>query len=244
MRSQRKKEGLDGEPMMTVAEVSNCLSLSASSVYRLVADLRAIRIGGRWRFRASDVDEWLLKQRTATEPQIEPVRELGSEVRLLPHMDEKNIFLDVPDTEAGILIRNAMDRAELSLTEGPEQAARERIYASIMERERLCSTALHPEVAFPHPREPEQCPLGRDQIVIVRAAQPVEFREIHGYRPRIVFLLLARTVSLQLLWEARLSHLLHQEGFVQKVLSAKSPRGLYEVFSPSSRCPEDTRLSS
>jgi mannitol/fructose-specific phosphotransferase system IIA component (Ntr-type) len=113
-----------------------------------------------------------------------------------------------------------------------------------MERERLCSTALHPEVAFPHPREPEQCPLGRDQIVIVRAAQPVEFREIHGYRPRIVFLLLARTVSLQLLWEARLSHLLHQEGFVQKVLSAKSPRGLYEVFSPSSRCPEDTRLSS
>jgi len=147
-------------------------------------------------------------------------------------MDEKNIFLDVPDSEAGILIRNAIDRAALSLTERPEQAAKERIHASIMEREALCSTALHPDVAFPHPRDPEKCPLGSDQIVIVRAARPVEFREMHGYRPRIVFLLLARKVSLQLLWEARLSHLLHREGFVEKLLSAKSARGLYEVFAP------------
>jgi excisionase family DNA binding protein len=229
---------------MTVAEVSNYLSLSASSVYRLVADLRAIRVGGRWRFRASDVDQWLLKQRTGNEPQIEPVQELGSEVRLFPHMDEKNIFLDVPDSEAGILIRNAIDRADLDLTERPEHAARERICTSIMEREALCSTALHPDVAFPHLREPEKCLLGRDQIVIVRAAQPVEFREIHGYRPRIVFLLLARTVSLQLVWEARLSHLLHRGGFTQKILAAKSSRELLKVFAPSNQRPKDARLSS
>jgi len=39
---------------------------------------------------------------------------------------------------------------------------------------------------------------------------------------------------LQLLWEARLSHLLHREGFVQKVLSARSAGELYRVFAPSS----------
>jgi mannitol/fructose-specific phosphotransferase system IIA component (Ntr-type) len=46
-----------------------------------------------------------------------------------------------------------------------------------------------------------------------------------------VFLLLARGVSLQLLWEARLSHLLHREGFVQSLLSAASPAEFYQVFS-------------
>lgn len=158
-------------------------------------------------------------------------------------MDEKNIFLDVPDSEVGILIRNTIHRAVLSLTETPEEAAKERIRASIMERESLCSTALHPDVAFPHPRDPEQCPLGGDQIVIVRAARPVEFWEMHGYRPRIVFLLLARTVSLQLSWEARLSHLLPREGFVQKLLSAKPSRGLYEVFAPTNQQPQDGRRS-
>lgn len=219
--------------MMTVAELSNYLSLSARSVYRLVGDLPAIRVGGRWRFRVSDVEQWLLKQRKASEPQIEPVEELGAKLRLFTHMDPANIFLDVPESAALPLIRGAIDRATLELTESPEGAAKARIFSSVMERENLCSTALHPDVAFPHPREPEKCPLGDDRIVVVRSARPVEFGEIHGYRPRIVFLLLARTASLQLLWEARLSHLLHRGGFVQKLLSAKSPRDLFDVFAPS-----------
>ncbi len=183
MQGQKTKGGPETDRTMMVAEVSAYLSLSPSSVYRLANELRALRVGGRWAFRVSDVDQWLLKRRTGDEPQLEPVVETGSRVRLLSHIDEKNIFLDVPDSEAGILIRNAIDRAALSLTESPEQAAKERIYASVMEREALCSTALHPDVAFPHPREPEECPLGGDQIVIVRAARPVEFREMHGYRP-------------------------------------------------------------
>jgi excisionase family DNA binding protein len=234
MRGDSKKSDSDREPMMTVTEVSTYLSLSARSVYKLVGDLRALRIGGRWRFRASDVDQWILKQQTASEAQIEPVEELSSQTRLFSHMDESNIFLDVADSDASSLIRNAIQRARLELTEGPEPAARERIYASLMEREALCSTALHPEVAFPHPREPERCPLGRDHIVVIRAAQPVEFGDINGHRPRIVFLLLARSVSLQLQWEARLSHLLHRTGFVEKMLSAGSAREFHELFVSSS----------
>ena len=229
---REKKEPEDLQPMMTVSEVSAYLSLSPRSVYRLVGDLPAIRVGGRWRFRVSDVEQWLLKQRKASEPQIEPVEQLGSKLRLFSHMDPANIFLDVPETKAEDLIRHAIDRATLALSESPESAAKERIFSSVMEREMLCSTALHPDVAFPHPRDPEKVPLADDRIVVVRAAQPVEFGEINGYRPRLVFLLLGRTASLQLLWEARLSHLLHIEGFVQKLLSAGSPAELYSIFSP------------
>lgn len=244
MQGRKGKDARQTDSMMTVGEVSNYLSLSASSVYRLARDLKAFRVDGRWAFRARDVEHWLLRRRTANETQIEPVEEAGSVVRLFSHMDEQNIFLDVPDSEAATLIRNAIHRAELSPMESPEQKVKERLCASIMEREALCSTALHPDVAFPHPRDPEKCPLGGDQIVIVRAARPVEFREIHGYRPRIVFLLLARTVSLQLLWEARLSHLLHREGFVEKLLSAQTSHALYEVFATPNQQSENVHLGS
>ena len=216
--------------MMTVAELSEYLSLSARSVYRLVGDLPAIRVGGRWRFRVSDVEKWLLKQRRASEPQIEPVEQLGARLRLFANIHPSNIFIDVPETQAPALIRSAIAQATLSLTE-PEAEAKEQLVTSIMEREALCSTALHPEVAFPHPRDPEKCPLAADQIVIVRAAGPVEFHEIHGYKPRLVFILLARTASLQLLWEARVSHLLHQGGFVESLLSAASKEELYAFFA-------------
>jgi excisionase family DNA binding protein len=236
MQRQKSKKD-EQQPMMTVNEVSDYLSLSARSVYRLVGDIPAIRVGGRWRFRVSDIEDWLLKQRKSNEATLEPVEELGAQVRLRPHLDEPNIFLDMDARDASTLIKNAVLRARLDLTEGPEQTARERIWTSIMEREALCSTALHPDVAFPHPREPERCPLGLDQIVLVRASQPVDFKEIHGYRPRVAFLLLARTVSLQLLWEARLSHLLHRESFVQKLLTAGSTSEMLEIFGPREQSP-------
>jgi excisionase family DNA binding protein len=232
VETRKKKPGPDPKAMMTVAEVSSYLSLSAGTVYKLVGDLRAIRIGGRWCFRTADVEQWLLQRRSADEPPIEPVAELGSHVRLIPHLDESNVFLDVTDSKATPLITNAVRRARLDLTEKPAEAAREKIIASILEREALCSTALHPDVAFPHPRDPEKCPLGRDAIIVARAAQPVDFGDPHGHRPRLVFVLLARTVSQQLHWEARLSHLLHREGFVEKALAAKSPREFCELFGP------------
>ncbi len=235
MPRSKKENVTDRQPMMTVNEVSEYLSLSPRSVYRLLGDLPAIRVGGRWRFRVADVEQWLLKQRKAPESPIEPVEEIGSKLRLFSHMEERNVFLDVPQKDASSLIRYAVDRATLDLAVGPENEARRQIYELIMERENLCSTALHPEVAFPHPRDPEKCPLASDQIVVVRAAQPVEFREINGYRPRLAFVLLARSASLQLLWEARLSHLLHREGFVQELLAARTPRELYELFLPPDR---------
>lgn len=223
----------DPKAMMTLSEVSSYLSLSAASVCRLAGELKAIRLAGRWRFRMSDVEQWLLKERPADELPIGPVEDLGSHVRLVPHLDEANVFLDVPESEARTLIRNAIHRARLDLTESPEPAARERIYASVMEWEARCSSVLHPDVAFPHPREPEKCPLGSDRIVIVRSAQPIDFG--HGDRPRIVFLLLARTVSVHLRWEARLSHLLRRTDFLEEALAARSAHGLFGLFGPGSR---------
>jgi mannitol/fructose-specific phosphotransferase system IIA component (Ntr-type) len=157
---------------------------------------------------------------------------IGSKLRLFSHMSEANILLDVAASDAADLIRKAIGRATLELTDKAGPAAREQITTSFIERENLCSTALHPEVALPHPRDPEQCPFADDRIVIFRASHPVEFHEIHGYRPRIAFLLLARTASLQLLWQARLSYLLHRGGFVERLLGAKSPGELYAVFAP------------
>ena len=230
MNRQKKTNEADRQPMLTVNEVSDYLSLSSRSVYRLVGDLPAIRVGGRWRFRVSDVEKWLLKQRRANEPQIEEVEQLGARLRLFSYINPANIFVDVPETKAPALIQSAIEKATLSLTEpGPE--AKEQIFHSIMDREALCSTALHPEVAFPHPRDPEKCPFSADQIVIVRAAQPVEFHEIHGYKPRLVLILLARTASLQLLWEARVSHLLHRQGFVESLLQAPTKEDLHAVFA-------------
>ncbi len=200
----------------------------------MVGELRAIRVDGRWRFRVRDLDQWILRQRRADELLEEPVTYPGAEVRLHPYLDVRNIFLDEPETDSRRLIRTALSRAWLASGESPkvveDEARRERVCRSVMEREELSSTAFHPDVAFPHPKSDDRHLLGANQIVVVRALGPIDFRDAYVHRPRIVFILLARTISLQLIWEARLSYLVHKERLVPRLLEARSPEEVSRLF--------------
>jgi len=52
---------------LTTAEVLGCLKVNPRTIYRLIktGELPAIRIGRQWRFRRSDLDEWIARHRTA-----------------------------------------------------------------------------------------------------------------------------------------------------------------------------------
>ena len=46
---------------LTLREVAELLKLSEKTIYRLVqqGDIPAFKVGGSWRFRASDIEEWI-----------------------------------------------------------------------------------------------------------------------------------------------------------------------------------------
>jgi len=49
---------------MTLKEVAELLKLSEKTLYRLVqqGDVPAFKVGGSWRFRRADIEEWIAKQ--------------------------------------------------------------------------------------------------------------------------------------------------------------------------------------
>jgi excisionase family DNA binding protein len=51
---------------LTTEEVLDCLKVNPRTIYRLIksGELPAVRIGRQWRFRRSDLDEWIDRQRT------------------------------------------------------------------------------------------------------------------------------------------------------------------------------------
>jgi excisionase family DNA binding protein len=55
----------DLSTFMTTEEVLGCLKVNPRTIYRLIrsGELPAIRIGRQWRFRRSDLDEWINRQR-------------------------------------------------------------------------------------------------------------------------------------------------------------------------------------
>ncbi len=50
--------------IMTMKEVAEYLKLNEKTAYRLTSDgkLPAFKVGGSWRFRKSEIDEWTKKQ--------------------------------------------------------------------------------------------------------------------------------------------------------------------------------------
>jgi excisionase family DNA binding protein len=52
---------------MTTEEVLECLKVNPRTVYRLIrsGELPAVRIGRQWRFRRTDLDEWIARHRTS-----------------------------------------------------------------------------------------------------------------------------------------------------------------------------------
>ena len=52
---------------LTTEEVLDYLKVNSRTIYRLIhrGDLPAVRIGRQWRFRQTDLDAWLDRQRAA-----------------------------------------------------------------------------------------------------------------------------------------------------------------------------------
>ena len=56
---------------MTVQDVAAYLNVDPKTVYRMVkrGDLPGFKVGGSWRFRREDIDEWIAKQKEAAAKQ-------------------------------------------------------------------------------------------------------------------------------------------------------------------------------
>jgi excisionase family DNA binding protein len=58
-------EGGGLSAFMTTEEVLACLRVTPRTIYRLIksGELPAVRLGRRWRFRRSDLNDWIERQR-------------------------------------------------------------------------------------------------------------------------------------------------------------------------------------
>lgn len=57
--------------IMTVKEVADYLKLNEKTAYRLTSEgkLPAFKVGGSWRFKKSEIEEWITEQRKIVKSQ-------------------------------------------------------------------------------------------------------------------------------------------------------------------------------
>jgi nitrogen PTS system EIIA component len=211
--------------LLSPKQLAEYLQLSQRTIYRLLerGDLPAVRVGGQWRFRKAAVDEWLdlnmPRLDAATLHALEHDEAVGQPPRkLAPLIAPENAQLVVP---AGS--RDDVVRALVAQVHFPEDVSPALVAERVLERERMCSTALSDGVALLQtPRSRPRVLSTHDLIAIGRIESPINFGALDGSLTDTLILLLARSERDQLALLAKLARLCREPVFLPALHHARS----------------------
>lgn len=211
------KPDADLPDLLSPKQLAEYLQLSQRTVYRLLerGGIPAIKVGGQWRFRRAAVDEWLdLNMQRLDTDSLRALDEDGDTGeqprRIAPLISPDNARIPVP---AGA--RDDVVRAFLTAVHFPEAVSVDLVVERVLERERLCSTALTDGVALLHtPRSRPRVLAEHDLVAIGRLDAPIDFGALDGSTTDTLILLLARSERDQIALLAKLARLCREPDFL------------------------------
>ncbi|NLF32509.1 MAG: PTS transporter subunit EIIA [Planctomycetes bacterium] len=139
----------DDSEIMTVAEVAAYLQLAEKTILRMAQSGRipAAKIASQWRFLRPVVRDWVAGQMQMEALQAPP---RGSALRASEVIRPSLVTLSIrPGPKEQVLRELIVPAAETGFAADPD-----RLLASLLERERMMTTAVGHGVALPHPRRP------------------------------------------------------------------------------------------
>ncbi|HKC24799.1 MAG TPA: PTS sugar transporter subunit IIA [Thermoanaerobaculia bacterium] len=178
--------------IFSIRQLAAYLMVSEKTIYRMMEkrQIPGVRVGSQWRFRRHDIEAWLSEQVR----EVEHGRKRGvvdeldapQEIDVVPFIDVENIRVRLPAAPKDELIASIIRDAALD-----PHVDRAQLAASILQRESVCSTALLPAVAFPHPVVSEEFRFTKKRLLVATLDAPVDFGDPHGHHPWIVCVILA-----------------------------------------------------
>lgn len=186
------------------------------------------KVGGRFVFRKGDVDHWielrmgsLGKRRLARiEKGVSRHHGIEHEAKLVgPLVPAGGVAVPlVAKTRASVLRELVGLAGAAGMVHSPKHLLRE-----VRRREELCSTALMPGVAFPHPRHPLPYDIEGSFVVVGLTPKGIGYGAADGGLTRLFFLICCKDDRTHLHVLARLSRMLHSSAAVDELMAAPGP---------------------
>jgi mannitol/fructose-specific phosphotransferase system IIA component (Ntr-type) len=114
---------------------------------------------------------------------------------------------------------------------GVDKKHRKKILNAVIDRERMCSTALADGVAIPHPRQPLKGIIKKPRLVLGLSWHGVDFESFDGKPTHVVVLLCTTKLDQHLQIIARLSRLLRNPRMRVALCRAQDENELIETFA-------------
>ncbi|MCX6354344.1 MAG: PTS sugar transporter subunit IIA [Candidatus Aureabacteria bacterium] len=218
---------------MSIEEAAKYLNMSEEAI-QLLAEKGVVRKDkdGKMLIKAAEIRDWLhrgikdfdLSQLNALEKDY---REHVTPIHTL--LNPKCIKRALSGVSKSAVICELIDL--LVQKGGIAPKHKKAILTAVIERERMCSTALADGVAIPHPREPLAGIIKKPRLVLGLSWRGIDFESFDGKATHVVVLLCTPRLDLHLQIIARLSRLLRNAKMRVAMCRAKDEKELIEVFA-------------
>ena len=225
---------------MNEKQVASYVHLDLREVVKLASrgDIPCRRASGGYVFRKSDVDHWI----EAHMHTLDRNRLVGIERGVIAHHgsdsdegSESFICQMIPRGAVAVPLKaKTRESAIRALVELADQAelvyARDDLLKEIREREQLCSTALWPGVALPHPRHPLPYDIAASFVVAGVTLSGIPYGCPNGSLTRLFFLICCKDDRTHLHVLARLAQMLHNQSDIDRLMHVEAPDEFTDIL--------------
>jgi len=226
---------IEKNEIMTLAEVARYLQLAEKTVLRMVkgGEIPAAKIASQWRFMRPVIRDWLAGQmQTMPSPELESL--VSEEKPILP-LNE--------------VLRS--DLMALKIAPGPKESILKQLVLplrktgfardtavllqSLIERERMMTTAVGHGIAMPHPRKPITGMFADPVVVLGICPKGTNFEAVDDRLVHLFFLICATREEIHLQLMAKISWLARHENIMSELRQASSKRQVIEIITGISK---------
>jgi len=222
---------------LTQQQVAAYLHMDAREVAKLASrgKIPARRVRGKFVFTKSDVDHWVERQmHTLGRDRLADIARGVSKHHGMD-VDAPLVAAMIPADGLAVPLaartRDAVIRGlvDLACAAGVVHD-RQRLIDEVRGREELCSTAVAPGVALPHPRHPMPYDIEAGFIVAGVTAGGIPYGAADGSLTRLFFLVCCKDDRTHLHVLARLAQMLHERGAIDEMIAARDGQELAGIL--------------
>ena len=219
------------DEIMTLAEIAKYLKVSEKTITRMLhsGSIPGTKVASQWRFVRAAVDDWLnsrmqqlprkaLLNVIKTSDHIIPLKELISTKRIILSIDA--------GTKASVLKQLIAPLIDSGTIADPDQYLQH-----LMAREDVVSTAIAPDIAIPHVREPEKFHVSEPCIVLGVCKEGTEFDSLDGRKTYVFAMPCTNAESNHLQLMAKISMLFRTPGTIEGIKSAETKEDIMQLLA-------------
>jgi excisionase family DNA binding protein len=225
------------DEILTIRDVAKYLKMNERSIYKLAHQglIPTVKIASQWRFRKNLIDAWLEGQMSSAAKSL--LSDLNEIIPIHSLLKPEGIKINLLATRKDEVLQELADL----MVEAHGIKDKDKFLREILNRERLCTTAVQKGLAVPHPRRNGDQFTQQPALVFGCSKEGIEFGALDGEPTHLFFMLCAPQDHLHLKIMAEINKLLVNPCVQEELIAAPAADKVIAIIRREERAKEKNR---